>query len=47
VSAPTAAPADGAYVLKLARLLLANGKARGWSHALEQARKLAGPPKSQ
>lgn len=35
---------DGATVLKYAQMLLANGKARGWSHALEQARKLAGPP---
>ena len=35
---------DGATVLKYARLLLANKRARGWSYALELARTLAAPP---
>lgn len=32
----------GQFILRLAMALMANGKARSWSHALEQARKLAG-----
>lgn len=35
---------DGATVLKYAQMLLASKQAKGWSRALEQARKLAAPP---
>jgi len=30
---------DARIVIRLAKALLAAGKARGWSHAIEQARK--------
>lgn len=30
---------DGQLIIRLARALLAAGKARGWSDAMEQARK--------
>ena len=40
----TSETARGQAIVRRAYELLANKQARGWSHALEQARKLAAQP---